>query len=129
METLVTYLVTRDRLMQSSITLCSIPWEMYTGVVRACTKSEVGPPNLLDRYSECDNVKSQDDQDLLGIFISNHDNPRWLNRYNYDHIRMKSALAFMFFSKGIPFFYYGDEQGFAGGSDPGCREPLWNDLK
>lgn len=42
---------------------------------------------------------------------------------------MKSALAFMFFSKGIPYFYYGDEQGFAGGADPGCREPLWNDLK
>ena len=42
--------------------------------------------------------------------------------------RFKSALAFVFFSKGIPFFYYGDEQGYAGGSDPGCRETLWNNM-
>ena len=29
-------------------------------------------------------------------------------------------------ARGIPFFYYGDEQGFNGGNDPYCRESLWN---
>lgn len=27
--------------------------------------------------------------------------------------------------QGIPIVYYGSEQGFSGGSDPGCREALW----
>jgi len=31
-------------------------------------------------------------------------------------------------ANGIPFFYYGSEQGFAGGSDPGNREPIWNNF-
>ncbi len=60
--------------------------------------------------------------------MSNHDNPRFLNKHNYDHTRLKSALAFVFYGKGIPYFYYGDEQGFAGGADPNCREPLWNNF-
>ena len=40
----------------------------------------------------------------------------------------KSAVVFTLFSKGIPIFYYGDEQGFAGGKDPGCRETLWTNM-
>ena len=65
------------------------------------------------------------DQDILGIFVSNHDNPRWLHMYG-DWTTFKSVITFLFFSRGIPIFYYGDEQGFAGGADPGCRETLWN---
>ena len=79
---------------------------------------------MIDRYSECNSFP---DQDALGVFLSNHDNPRFLNMYG-SWTRFKSALAFVFFSKGIPFFYYGDEQGYAGGSDPGCRETLWNNM-
>jgi alpha-amylase len=29
-------------------------------------------------------------------------------------------------ARGIPFFYYGDEQYFSGGNDPANRESLWN---
>lgn len=80
--------------------------------------------NIHDRYSQSNSFP---DQNSLGIFLSNHDNPRFLNMYG-SWTRFKSALAFVFFSKGIPFFYYGDEQGYAGGSDPGCRETLWNNM-
>ena len=31
-------------------------------------------------------------------------------------------------ARGIPFFYYGDEQYFSGGNDPANRESLWNDM-
>lgn len=38
----------------------------------------------------------------------------------------KSAILFSMTARGIPFFYYGDEQGFNGGNDPANRESLWN---
>lgn len=64
---------------------------------------------------------------MLATFLSNHDNPRWLNMYG-DWTTFKSALTFLFFYSGIPIVYYGDEQGFHGGSDPGCRETLWGHM-
>lgn len=54
------------------------------------------------------------DLDALGIFVDNHDNPRFLNG-NGEKRLFKSALAFALTARGIPFFYYGSEQGFAGG--------------
>jgi len=43
-------------------------------------------------------------------------------------MRFKNALVFSITSRGIPFVYYGSEQGYAGGNDPNCRETLWNDM-
>lgn len=67
------------------------------------------------------------DVDALGIFVDNHDNARFLNG-NGDHRLFKSAIAFALTARGIPFFYYGSEQGFAGGQDPYNREAIWNSL-
>ena len=61
------------------------------------------------------------------MFVDNHDNPRFLNGNN-NRQYFKSAITFALTSRGIPFFYYGDEQYYAGGSDPGCRETLWTDM-
>jgi len=30
--------------------------------------------------------------------------------------------------RGIPFYYYGSEQNYAGGNDPNNRESLWQDM-
>lgn len=65
--------------------------------------------------------------DLLGLFVDNHDNPRYLNQHN-DWRTFKSALAFSLTARGIPIMYYGSEQGYAGGADPNNREPLWNNM-
>jgi alpha-amylase len=65
------------------------------------------------------------DVDALGSFVDNHDNPRFLS-LNSNWALFKSALTFGMTARGIPFFYYGDEQGFNGGNDPYCRESLWN---
>lgn len=62
--------------------------------------------------------------DYMGLFISNHDNERFLHT-NYNIDRFKGAIAFTMMFRGIPIFYYGDEQGFKGANDPGCREALW----
>ena len=65
--------------------------------------------------------------DVLGLFVDNHDNPRFLNG-NSDWRLFKSALAFSLTAKGIPIFYYGSEQAYAGGADPKNREPLWTNF-
>lgn len=67
------------------------------------------------------------DVDALGIFVDNHDNPRFLNG-NSDWRLFKSALALALTSRGIPIFYYGSEQAFSGGPDPHNREPMWNNF-
>lgn len=64
------------------------------------------------------------DPSLLGAFIDNHDQQRWLNQ-NGDYELYKNALAYNLIADGIPIIYYGTEQGFDGGSDPKNREPLW----
>jgi alpha-amylase len=67
------------------------------------------------------------DIDALGIFVDNHDNARFLNGNN-NEMRFKNALVFSLTARGIPFVYYGSEQGFKGGDDPNNREVLWTSM-
>ena len=58
-------------------------------------------------------------------FVENHDNPRFLNRCN-DRSKFTNAAIPSLLWEGIPVFYYGGEQYYAGGADPNYREPLWD---
>jgi len=62
--------------------------------------------------------------DVLGTFVDNHDNARFLNGQS-DWKLFQNALAYVILGQGIPIVYYGSEQGFAGGNDPNNREVLW----
>jgi len=63
---------------------------------------------------------------VLGVFIGNHDNPRFLYPpENRTKEQLDMASMFSVFWEGIPVIYYGDEQYFSGGGDPYCREALW----
>jgi len=64
------------------------------------------------------------DPGLLGNFIDNHDNARFLNAQGDVHMYM-NALAVTLTTTGIPVIYYGTEQLFHGGNDPENRETLW----
>ncbi|KAJ4455423.1 putative Alpha-amylase A type-3 [Paratrimastix pyriformis] len=64
------------------------------------------------------------DQTVLGTFLDNHDNPRFLQGQS-DYTLYQNGLAYVLMTEGVPLLYYGTEQGFSGGADPGCREPLW----
>ena len=64
------------------------------------------------------------DTGLLGVFTDNHDNPRFMHETT-DKGNYRAALAYSLLSDGIPIVYYGSEWFYAGGNDPGCREPLW----
>jgi alpha-amylase len=55
------------------------------------------------------------DMNALGVFIDNHDNPRFLSYQGTSVTSFKAALTFTIFSQGIPIIYYGSEQGFNGG--------------
>ena len=62
--------------------------------------------------------------DMLVNFIDNHDVPRFL--FDEPDIGvLHNALNLLFTQDGIPCLYYGTEQQFSGGNDPGNREPLW----
>ncbi|TNV80654.1 hypothetical protein FGO68_gene13906 [Halteria grandinella] len=80
---------------------------------------------IADRWNT--NGQHFKDLDALGIFVDNHDNARFLNG-NGDKRLFKSALTFALTARGIPFFYYGSEQGFAGGNDPFNREYMWRNF-
>merc|ERR1712025_1154783 len=64
------------------------------------------------------------DTSVLGTFLDNHDNARFLSIEN-DQVKYMNALAHVLLSSGIPIVYYGTEQGFSGGDDPANREILW----
>jgi alpha-amylase len=69
-------------------------------------------------------AKSLGDVNLTGVFVDNHDNPRFLSQQS-DATLYKNALLYGLFSAGIPIVYYGTEQGFNGGKVPANREDLW----
>ena len=68
-----------------------------------------------------------DDVDALGLFVDNHDNPRFLNSSS-PISAFKNALVFSLTASGIPIYYYGSEQAFHGGKDPDNRESLWQSM-
>jgi glycosidase len=57
---------------------------------------------------------------MWNLFDS-HDTKRFLTECNDDVERLKLAIAFQFSYVGVPYIYYGDEVGMAGGDDPLCR--------
>jgi len=78
--------------------------------------------NLGNRLEE--DEKYFKDTSVLGTFIDNHDQARFLS-VQPDAWKYRNALVFTLFSTGIPIIYYGTEQGYKGGNDPQNREPLW----
>jgi len=70
------------------------------------------------------------DIDALGLFVDNHDNPRFLSKYRYQHpnynLSMNGPTIFSLTGRGIPFVYYGAELYLDGGNVPSNRECLWN---
>ena len=68
------------------------------------------------------------DLNVLGVFVENHDNPRFLYRCNKDKDKFKNAIVFSILWEGIPVFYYGGEYFYEGGDDPLNREILWDHM-
>jgi alpha-amylase len=80
--------------------------------------------NIRTRYDHEDAAFK--DVDALGSFMNNHDNARWLCTFPNNFAAFQNAIVFAMTARGIPFFYYGDEQEFSGCNDPANRESLWD---
>jgi len=87
---------------------------------------ESGSMNSIQHYYE-GAYATWPDITVLGNFINNHDNPRYLSTTS-EIQGFKAALAFSITSVGIPIVYYGDEQNYSGGQDPANREALWTSM-
>jgi alpha-amylase len=92
-------------------------FSLTNGFARKQTLNEI--QSTLQQYNQ--NFK---DVSILGTFLENHDNPRFLNIQS-DKALYKAALTYTIMAAGIPIIYYGAEQSFSGGADPNNREPLW----
>jgi glycosidase len=72
------------------------------------------------------------DPDVLGTFLDNHDQPRFLCAAPGDdatkQARLRLGLTFLLTARGAPVVYYGTEQGFSGCADPANREDLFGHL-
>lgn len=68
------------------------------------------------------------DLSLLGLFVDNHDNARFLYNHSGKKAQFRNATVFSLTGLGIPFVYYGTEQYYTGGNDPANRESLWQSL-
>jgi len=63
--------------------------------------------NIRNRFNTED--KDFKDVDALGLFVDNHDNPRFLHNHSGKNTQLKAATVFSLTSRGIPFVYYGTE--------------------
>lgn len=58
---------------------------------------------------------------MLWNLLDSHDRRRILTALSGNRALLKLAVAFQFLYPGVPYIYYGDEIGMAGGEDPDCR--------
>lgn len=97
------------------------------------------PTTLSDLFSQDSlYLDHNSSADTLMNFISNHDIGRFAHFLSKAHPGLSDneklqyvilAHELMFFSRGIPVIYYGDEQGFSGdGGDRGAREDMMPSL-
>ncbi len=98
-----------------------------------------GTDKLAQLFAQDHFYQDQDSNaNSLVNFISNHDMGRFAyqlakSKFQYTEQqridRMKLASAMMFFSRGVPVIYYGDEQGFVGdGGDQDARQDMMPSL-
>lgn len=107
---------------QKNATINPFNYGVYYPLVRAFNTSEGSMSDLVSMVEQVQTNSS--DTSLYGSFLNNHDNARF-ESFVTDTSRVWNAHAYPFVTDGIPYFYYGTEQGFNGGNDPDNREPLW----
>jgi len=98
--------------------------------ISSAVKGGATPSALKDLFENDDKYADADsDASTLMNFIGNHDMGRFasgLSDTEDDLAKTKLAHAMMYFLRGVPVVYYGDEQGFTGdGGDKDAREDMF----
>lgn len=110
----------------------ALDFPMYSAIGAVFSRSDsvntmVGLFNNDDLYTDADSSALN-----LTTFTGNHDEGRFGHALIADNVpaseqlpRTLLAHAFLYFARGIPVIYYGDEQGFIGGEDADGREDMF----
>jgi pullulanase-type alpha-1,6-glucosidase len=108
----------------------------FDGAARQFATTAIATDSLRDFFAS-DDYYTDDDSNVYGIvkFTGNHDLGRLGFTIDQNNpaaaddervARSKLATALMYFSRGAPILYYGDEQGFTGGGgDKDARQDMF----
>lgn len=108
----------------------------FQGAVEEVVASNVAPVRLAELFQQ-DVLYKGGEKTALGlpVFIGNHDVGRFAHFVAKENpsaseaemtARVELGHALMFFARGVPVIYYGDEQGFIGdGHDQDARETMF----
>lgn len=99
-------------------------YSLYNGITSTFSRSG-SSTSLINAIAKEKFFKTPE---LNGIFIDNHDNPRYLSVNGKAYT--KQALAFIMTYPAIPIIYYGTEIGMEGKGDPDNRRDMaWDSVK
>ncbi|KAJ3208075.1 Alpha-amylase A type-1/2 [Dinochytrium kinnereticum] len=93
----------------------------FYGIIRNVFNYKNSMKSLDDQHFF--NSQAFTDVSVLGVFIDNHDQDRFL-KIQPDLALLRNALAYTFFHNGLPNIYQGTEQAFADAGD--YRRPVWD---
>ncbi|KAK8190444.1 glycoside hydrolase superfamily [Phyllosticta capitalensis] len=97
-------------------------YPIYYPLTRTFTSSS---GSISDLASEINTVKSTcKDSTLLGTFSENHDVTRFASLTS-DLSQARNVMTFTLLHDGVPILYQGQEQHYAGTSDPDNRAAIW----
>jgi glycosidase len=104
-----------------------LDYPLYFSISSVFARGNSNTKQIEDHYNRVDSIYDPSSKMRLVTFLDNHDQPRFLNSANANNNtqRLNIALAFLYTSRGIPCLYYGTEQAFNGGADPGNREDMF----
>jgi hypothetical protein len=104
-----------------------LDYPLYFDVKNVFARAKGAPASIEEHYRQVERCYDSAAQMRLVTFLDNHDQPRFLSpsEANNKWDRLKSALVFLYTSRGIPCLYYGTEQAFNGGDDPADREDMF----
>lgn len=91
-------------------------------------RESITPTEFLERMCNIRGYFGPVVYSLLWNIIDSHDTERFRHMCGDDIRKLRLAAAIQLLTPGMPFIYYGDEQGMTGGPDPDCRRGmLWGD--
>jgi alpha-amylase len=104
-----------------------LDYPLYFAVKNVFARGAGAPSSIEEHYRKVDGCYDPSARGRLVTFLDNHDQPRFLSKGEANNRidRLKSALVFLYTSRGVPCLYYGTEQAFNGGTDPADREDMF----
>ncbi|KAH7923770.1 glycoside hydrolase family 13 protein [Leucogyrophana mollusca] len=119
-------IITTDANYTSSYTAVMdavLDYSTWFSLVPAFSSPQGNLSALVDAVTQTQNLY-QSGAFMTGSFLENHDQARFVSQTNDPGLNV-NAMIWPLIHDGMPVVYYGQEQGYRGGSPPGSHEALW----